>query len=290
MATGMRDAFGLSWRLGYLLRKDQASPLQHSKHQWDILLKSWASERRRGADESSRLTEANGSMLLGKSCAIALLLQLGGGILNYAPNLRDWAIQKQLTDGHGFLGAEHGFFLDGSSGLGKNREGSYGGGQKIAQVYMKSSPVDSQLALSDQFFWRKRNPLTLLLLRHVSEQESYEIKLTLNTANLPVGFLATEILVLNDNQQEFDDSGSSKLLDESYKMITPSEVGDPNGPKLRRHYNASSFRRRFQPGALCALVRPDWIIFSQAYSAAQLQTQFLILQELLSCDSASQMK
>lgn len=277
MANGIRDAFGLSWRLGFLLRKDQKVSRQQKKRQHEFLLDSWAQERRQGVDDSSLSTQASGKILLGKSRLVAAVLQLGSGVLEYAPSLRNWMIRKQTTDSHGFRGADDGFFLDESKGLGKHRDGATGGGGKTAQVYMKNAVDGSSSILSDRFFWKTRCLLTLLLLRPFIAQEGLEIKHALEIAELPADFLAEEVLLLNE-----DDVGQSLLkgpLATAITQITPSKTGDCNGPELLPHYDAGSFRRRFQPGALCALVRPDFIVFSQAYTPVQLQKQLQIAKE-----------
>jgi hypothetical protein len=269
MASGIRDAFGLSWRLHALLRQDQTLSAEQIKQRQETMLHSWARERRRGVDDSSRRTEVNGSLMLGKSWFTAFALRSLNCVLHYAPSWRDSMMREQEKDSRGFVGVKGGFFLDEVKGLEGHKQGAFGGGGKTAQVYMKTCSRDSPPVLSDQFFWNGRASLTLLLLRQVSSQELSEIQEAIETLKLPAGVLDRSILMLCEE----DDALS--LKEDSAKrtttLLSPSREGDVNGPNLLPHYDPGAFRKRFHPKALCALVRPDFIVFSQA----QIQTELL---------------
>jgi len=278
MASGIRDAFGLSWRLDVLLRQDFALTQQGKKHRQDYLLNSWARERRRGVDDASRRTEGNGSLLLGKSSLAATAIGIANGVLDWVPFLRDWMIRKQGSDSHGFAGVEEGFFLDGSRGLGGRKSGAAGGGGKTAQIYVREGKISSPI-LSDQLFWRNRCCLTLLLLRQVSHQEMTEIWRAIKAISLPASILAEEILELSGEETEA--LHGAQPLSGTTTRISTSETADLDGPALLKNYDPCVFQKRFQSGALCALVRPDFIVFSQAHTTAQLHQQLSIAATVL---------
>jgi hypothetical protein len=279
MASGIRDAFGLSWRLHTLLRRDQTLPADQIKQRQEIMLHSWARERRRGVDDSSRRTEANGSLMLGKSWFTAFALRILNCVLYYSPSRRHWMMRKQEKDSRGFVGVEGGFFLDGVKGRGGDKQGAFGGGGKTAQVYMKTCFRDSPPVLSDQFFWNGRATLTLLLLRQVSSQELLEIQKAIETLKLPAGLLNGNILIMCE--EDITLSSKEDSVERTTTLLSPSREGDVNGPKLLPHYDPAAFRKRFHPEALCALVRPDFILFSQAQTQIQLLEQLKMAAKIL---------
>lgn len=271
MANGIRDAFGLSWRLSAILHRDQKLPPAQTKRQLELLLHSWARERRSGVDDASRRTEANGSMMLSKSGFSAFVLRIANYILNYAPSWRDGMVKSQGSDTLGFAGVEGGFFLDGAKGLGEDEEGASGGGGKLAQVYVKTPSRGPSPVLSDRLFWNDRASLTLLLLREISRQELLELRQMIETLKLPIGLLNEDIVELS----EMDTTTSSEIeyAERRTTLIHPSREADLKGPVLLAHYNPDAFRKRFKPGVLCALVRPDFIAFSQAQTPVELRKQ-----------------
>jgi len=271
MASGIRDAFGLSWRLSAILHQSRTLRQQQDRQQQEALLQSWARERRRGVDESSRRTEANGRLMLSKSRFSAFVLWIVNCIFDYAPSWRDSATRKQEKDTRGFAGVNGGFFLDGAKGLGDNEEEATGGGGKLAQVYVKTSSSESSSVLSDRLFWNGRASLTLLLLRRVSSQELSEIREIIEALTLPIGLLDKEIVELCE--EHIESSSKADSLGRGTTLIHPSKEPALNGPVLLAHYNPDAFRKRFRPGVLSALIRPDFIIFSQAETQLQLRRQ-----------------
>jgi hypothetical protein len=183
-------------------------------------------------------------------------------------------VKNQGSDAPGFTGVEGGFFLDGTRGLGEDEEGTSGGGGKLAQVYVKTPSSGPSPGLSDKFFWNDRALLTLLLLREVSRQELSELRQIIETLELPTGLLNEDIVELRG----MDAKAPSEIesMERGTTLIYPSKDADLNGPALLAHYSPDAFRKRFKPGVLCALVRPDFIVFSQAQTPVQLQKQLAI--------------
>jgi hypothetical protein len=210
--------------------------------------------------------------MLGKSWFTAFALRSLNCVLYYAPSWRDSMMREQEKDSRGFVGVEGGFFLDGVKGLEGDKQGAFGGGGKTAQVYMKTCFRDSPPVLSDQFFWNGRASLTLLLLRQVSSQELSDIQEAIETLKLPDGLLNGNILVLCE--EDIALSSKEDSVERTTTLLSPSMERDVKGPNLLRHYDPGAFRKRFHPKALCALVRPDFIVFSQA------QTQIQLLEQL----------
>lgn len=226
------------------------------------MLGAWSKERRKGVDDSSALTAANGNFLLGKSSLFVFVVRLVSDLLDWTPSVRDRILRWQMSDSHGYSGVNDGFFLPGSDG----------GGAKSAQVYMKTGKGD--LKLSDRFFWETRASLTLLLLRRPTYEEALSIQQALDDASLAPSLLAEDIF-------EYSDTAESSSTIKSVlptRKIFPVTAADATkaGVSPHRQYDSAAFRKRFNKSTLCALLRPDFVIFSQAQSPSQLARQLKV--------------
>jgi len=266
IANGLRDAFTLSWRLDLILGSKpggEVSPT--SKHLLDV----WSQERRKGVDDSSKLTMQNGHLMANKSSLLAVGLGVLNNFLEYVPPVR-FALHRMLvSDAEGYAGVEGGFFL-----------ASDYGGRKVAQIWVRA-PNGSRV-LSDQLFWKSDSVLTLLLLAPHDQQEATELAKTLESARLPPKILSHDTVAI----QYLESSSSSGSLTSpwkisEYSVCTPDELGRTEDINLLPGYNPTGFRNRFQAATRYVLMRSDFIIFSQASTLTQLSGQLQRAADML---------
>lgn len=262
MASGMRDAFSLSWRLALLCNHTARAELSPRAHD---LLSTWARERREGVDQAITETMQMGRFLLNKSPLLAAVTNLVSGILEYVPFLRDALARRILTDAVGIKGVDNGYFLPNCRG-----------GLKVAQIYVKSS--DGAIQLSDYLFWGTEAVLTLLILHSSSGKGAVAIDETLMSLNLPSYLLASKAVELCDDIALL--SPPSSLSAARFAPATLEDVTKAGLPSLPG-YDVASFRRRFQHETKYALVRSDLIVFSEAHTLDQLHEQLNNAKERL---------
>ncbi|KAL6352167.1 hypothetical protein LRP88_14610 [Fusarium phalaenopsidis] len=265
IASGIRDALGLSWRLALLC--DPRSCFSTPEHR-DVLLEGWSRERRKGVDVSSILTARSGNILLSKSASLVGLFKVISGVLELLPSVRDRLLRLNFDESDGHRGVDGGFFLE-----------KEGGGVKTAQVCLKT--ISGLTQLSDEVFWERSGVLTLLLLCHPDEEEAVGIKEALDEANLPPYFLSGEVLELCEGTPNDGTELLSYLKTNRFFLGTEEDTVRIMAQPLIPHYNPSAFRDRFQPATRYALIRPDFIVFSQARSPKQLGLQLHAAQKMM---------
>ncbi|VUC29693.1 unnamed protein product [Clonostachys rosea] len=265
IASGIRDALGLSWRLSLLvggtetlLHKGTASLNK------DWLLLTWSSERRQGVDDAAKLTAANGSLLQAKSPVLRWAVWCANAMVSWMPRLRLTLLRGHFSDRDGVRGAKDGFFL-----------GDQGGGTKTAQIFIRGAR-DGSVELSDHVFRNSNAALTLLVLHNPeTEQEWAAIQRASKRLHLPSNFLAETVVTLNDKALSSVQQQPESTKIESSHFLTPATAGAVSraGHKPLPLYDPSAFRKRFHASAKYALVRSDFIIFSQAQTLEQLECQ-----------------
>ncbi|RKL12515.1 hypothetical protein BFJ70_g16210 [Fusarium oxysporum] len=257
IASGIRDALGLSWRLALLFGPH--SCFSTPEHR-DVLLEGWSRERRKGVDVSSIVTARSGNILLSKSTSLVGLLKVIGGVLDLVPFVRDRLLRLTFDESDGHRGVDSGFFLE-----------KEGGGVKTAQVCLNT--ITGVTQLSDEVIWKQSGVLTLLLLRHPDKEEAVGIKEILDEAGLPPYLLSEDIIELCEGTFNDGTELLSHLETNKFFLGTEEDTVRIMAQPLMPHYNPSAFRDRFQPATRYALIRPDLIVFSQARSPKQLGLQ-----------------
>ncbi|KAF5648786.1 monooxygenase [Fusarium sp. NRRL 25303] len=257
IASGLRDALGLSWRLALLCNPQ--SSLQTSTHR-DRLLEAWSRERRRGVDDSSIVTQRSGNVLLSKSQSLVQLMRIISGGLDLLPSFRDLMLKSVLNDRDGYRGVDGGFFLE-----------RQGGGGKTAQICVRTT--NNLARLSDEVFWGQGGVLTLLLLCQPSGEEASALKNAIEDANLPVWLLSEHILEFYVDGQLGNMKSTLGFKTKKLYLGTTEDTVKTMGQPLLPYYNPASFRARFGAATRYALIRTDLIIFSQAESPKQLGPQ-----------------
>ncbi|EXK76088.1 hypothetical protein FOQG_19154 [Fusarium oxysporum f. sp. raphani 54005] len=255
IANGIRDSHALSWRLALLCDESLCTRLSLQPHK---LLDDWALERRKGVDDAMTMTMRNGLLLSNKSGYIAAFLSVLGSVFGYLPRLRDCIARRALMDNDGYAGLDRGFFLADQHGAGKT-----------AQIWVKMA--DGTVLLSDHIFWKSASILTVLVLGSVTAQEASELKEVIDSGDLPPNILAENVVILRGDESPCD-SVTAPWISELFPCR--SDDLEKRGVALLRGYDPASFRRRFHSSTRYVLVRPDFVVFSQAKSIEELAGQF----------------
>ncbi|ETS84377.1 hypothetical protein PFICI_02402 [Pestalotiopsis fici W106-1] len=261
--NGVRDALGLCWRLELLIKgpKKTASNMETSSFDSELLLSTWSNERRHGVDESANQTAENEYALQIKSNALRWAIWCADTAMSWAMPFRQTLIRSHFCDRAGFRGAKGGFFLE-----------SEGGGVKTAQIFVQGIKGNESVELSDKLLRHHKAALTILVLHDpTSEEELARVHEVLKRLNIPTNFLAENVIILNDriSEQQLPRRLQGPLFLTPARTAMISRAGYQQLPL----YDPGSFRMRFQANAKYALVRPDFIIFSQAQTLEQLESQ-----------------
>ncbi|EXK27198.1 hypothetical protein FOMG_16267 [Fusarium oxysporum f. sp. melonis 26406] len=224
-----------------------------------------ALERRKLVDDAMTMTMRNGLLLSNKSGYIAAFLGVLGSALGYLPRLRDCIARRALMDNDGYAGVDRGFFLTDQHGAGKT-----------AQIWFKMA--DGTILLSDHIFRESTSILTVLVLGSVTAQEASELKQVIDSGELPPNILAENVVILRGEKLPCN-SVAAPWISELFPC-RPDDL-ENMGVSLLRGYDPASFRRRFHSSTRYVLVRPDFIVSSQAKSIEELAGQLGQVKKLL---------
>ncbi|KAM5510071.1 hypothetical protein FOXYSP1_13037 [Fusarium oxysporum f. sp. phaseoli] len=154
-------------------------------------------------------------------------------------------------------------------------ENQHGAGQ-TAQIWVKMA--GGTVLLSDHIFRESTSILTVLVLGSVTAQEASELKQVIDAGELPPNILVENVVILRGDESPYNSVTApwiSELL-----PCRPDDL-EKMGVSLLRGYDPVSFRRRFHSSTRYVLVRPDFIVFSQAKSIKELVGQLGQAKKLL---------
>jgi 2-polyprenyl-6-methoxyphenol hydroxylase-like FAD-dependent oxidoreductase len=262
IACGIRDAHALAWRLALLLRMPNVG-----KSLADKILTAWALERRQGVDDSTRLTILNGNLVNEKETLAFFLFRTLMSLLRPISLFPRRPSEAVLAERAGYTPTKGGFFLS-----------EYGGGGKLAQVYLQSGTQES--LLSDELLKRGQTVMTLLIIGNDCAGEESNVKAILRAANLDPSVISEQSLFFicpdKRNAQE-------KFVAESRKIerYYPTSRKDLAEKKILPGYDESSYLRRLGRATKYAIIRPDFIVFSAAKSLLELERCLQLLKARL---------
>ncbi|KAF4837342.1 3-(3-hydroxy-phenyl)propionate/3-hydroxycinnamic acid hydroxylase [Colletotrichum tropicale] len=256
IASGVRDAHQLAWRLALLLRTD-ADPETNT-----VILESWAAERRHSVDDAARMSMVSGTVCNSQPTLWILALAKLHGFINSIPMLRGYDLVAQ-QERRGFCGVAGGFFLK-----------AYNGGARLAQIHVRSSLSQSPI-LSDDLLRQCDTIFTVLLVANgdsTETSESYaEAKEAISGASLDPDVLSEESIVIYDPQGE-ESNTTSKLSKEEqskWEFFSPVPTSEVEAP-LAPGYNSTSYLARLGSSAKFVVLRPDMFVFACARSKNEL--------------------
>jgi len=249
IACGIRDAHALAWRLAILFRNTSISDRAKAK-----LLEAWSLERRRGVDDSARLTMQNGMLCNEAETWNFYFLRKTFTFLGDIGLL--WKHSQWNTAGErkGYKTTQGGFFL-----------AEFGGGIKLAQVFLRCS--SDSLILSDELLKRQKSAMTLLIFNE-TEKAAAKVRGLLKASSLPTSILSLDSLMSISSDKGQPGPG--------YTCSSESYLRDK---ALRPGYDEKSYAASLPTGTKYAIIRSDFIVFAAARSHVELERCLALLKE-----------
>lgn len=264
IATGIRDAQALGWRLAMMSRL-HVSPQVQTK-----ILTGWSQERRHAWEAATLSTKLNGSIVNQTSFWSGMLYRICMRIIWWIPGGARWRTKRAFRDKlvYDNTTCPDGFFLQAA-----------GGGRKIAQIWVKSDD-DKEPRLSDDVFLRDLTHMSLVVLvKRPADYGPDALYATVKDVGLPEElFDFKDISYLNLTGQERANGDKSTAI---YHPC-PVEELDRHGITSLQGYNKDAVQNRLQSSAKYILLRPDFFIHSVARDLNQLRRNLESVQEYFS--------
>ncbi|KAI1311631.1 hypothetical protein F5Y03DRAFT_284816 [Xylaria venustula] len=248
IASGLRDAQQLAWRLMLLRRFPEAN-----RPTCDEILQAWAQERAYSVDVAASFTKFNGQLCnYGDSWKFWLLRNI------------DWALRQipffsKLPDpfskieASGFTTVNGGFFSS-----------RHGGGGRLPQVYLSSRRTGPEL--SDLILQPRNTAMTLLVLAgddHLNATS--EAIRALNEAQIDEAVLSHDSIRVIRSEPYTGTADNQEVY-----HPTPIEELSKAGVRIRPLYAPSNLFSRFSPSTKFVVLRADFFIFGLAKNGVEL--------------------
>ncbi|KAI1428783.1 hypothetical protein F5Y12DRAFT_782374 [Xylaria sp. FL1777] len=248
IASGLRDAQQLAWRLMLLQRLPNAD-----RSICDKVLQAWAQERAFSINLAANFTKFNGQLCnYGDSWTFWLLRKI------------DWAIRQipfcsglpdplAGTEARGFTTVDGGFFSS-----------KHGGGGRIPQVYLSSQRGHPEL--SDLVLYPRDSATTLLVIAEEDPANVIaEARRALDEAKAHEAAISYDSIRVVCRKPYV---GAADNLEVYYP--TPVEQLSKAGIRIRPLYAPSNLFSRFSPYTKFVVLRADFFIFGHAKSYLEL--------------------
>lgn len=259
IASGMRDAHQLSWRLALLL--NGCDPMIQKS-----ILESWALERRRSVDDAAMMSKTSGFVCNNEPKLWMIVIAKFLGFFEGKPCLERHNMigVKERSAFHNVRG---GFFLE-----------AYNGGARLAQIYVRSSQSHKTI-LSDTLLRLSGTIFSLIVICDGDvDQRSrsfIQAKAAIQAAELKPHALSEYSIVLYDPSEVISTETGSSL--EVYSPVPTSEIRET----LAHGYNSESYFSRIGRSTKFVIARPDLFTFACARSVDELATYLIGLKKLI---------
>lgn len=268
IASGLRDAMGLAWRLSFLCRNPSAD---HNK-----LLEGWYLERKQQFDQSLAATVRNGELVTNSDPYKALARDWALWAIQLIPS---WKRQLQKM-------SQPGIRYQHSPGLPFLPK--MGGGMQLPQVYARSL-TDEHAPVSftdDLIFSRaKKGLLQLLILVESAHEADVALKDVSGVSDASEGLVledeATVLVHDLDARPGVTCAGKDRTL---ARIASADEFAADelcNGRPEPLHYNPWRIRKKLRPQARYVVVRPDRFVFAACRDKDELQEALSQLPRML---------
>ncbi len=253
IASGVRDAYQLAWRLAVLLKDSHISENASTS-----FLQAWALERRKSVNDAALLSMMNGKLCNKQPTLWILVLMRLIGMLSHIPCLHRAFDSQAKMNLEGFTAVEKGFFLK-----------RYNGGIPLAQIVVQSNRQGSML--SDQMFRSKVGLLSLLVITQGDHAKAYsEAKAAIEAASISSAVISTDSIVLfSPSPGIMPLKGSYGTIEDGPEIFWHSEDRQML-PSICSSYTSGSFIDRIGKSTRFALVRPDKYVYSRAKDVGEL--------------------
>lgn len=264
VASGLRDAHQLAWRLALLLLDENSIDKRMG------LLEIWALERRQSVDDAARLSKVSGFVCNNQPTWWVLLLANVLKILSSTPWLGCWSDLIAVHERKGFSGVPGGFHLG----------AAYNGGARLAQIHLQSSHHAHDTFLSDKLLKSHGTIFTLLVISDTGEKQRAWLRDEAEAAFGSVSFApevlsARSIIVYATTPTRHDGE-----IEGSAEYFSPALVSD-NNVTVPTEYNGMAYVNRLGRSTRFAIIRPDWFVFACARNQEELLHCLVKLKQAL---------
>jgi len=266
IASGIRDAHQLAWRIALLESRPRPSD-----RQVDEALSAWAAERTQSIKDAAYFTSINARMCNQGIPRFLNPIKIIEGfrryVLRYTEPWDPFASVEQL----GFSKVAGGFHLP-----------QYKGGIRLPQVYLES--LSESKLLSDSIFNGADSILRLLVLVNGSAQMFWDqtrYEALLKSFAIPEAILSPASTVFLSKVPAAPASigpSSGRFT----RKFTPTPIRNLTRKQARRGYDPSAIRCRFGDDVQYIIARPDFFAFAAAKDYAELRECLMDLTSLLS--------
>lgn len=269
IASGLRDAHQLAWRLSLLVQSDSLNPrnLPCAEH----LLGSWSRERRSSVDDAAFF-----STIIGQLCndqptvwmRFLLAVKTNLDRFPWLSHMLDPMVQKERQ---GFAGVPDGFFAK-----------EYNGGVRMAQIILRSSST-KKLVLSDFILSNSPTAFTIVAITDGNDTalKYNQLRKAISDAALPETALTKDSIVFYRPTATIKED---HCLDdtECIEIYSPCDL-DPASPEYARcgGYDAQAYIDRLGRSTQFAIIRADLFIFACVKDYTQLCHCLSLLKQQL---------
>ncbi|XXG97376.1 hypothetical protein Hte_003675 [Hypoxylon texense] len=244
IASGLRDAHQLAWRIALLQRMPQSDGAFRVN-----LLKAWARERHEGVKDAATFTRMNGRACNQGDDFFFWLLRNLVRLFNSIPFLPNFPDPIISFETRGYQRVEDGFFLK-----------EYGGGGRLAQVYVESK--NQTPVLSDELIKRTGTMMSLLVIVKGNRGNLVaEAQEAVRAINLDKSILSEDSIRVFSPDNSLTTGGGT---DAQVYCPTSSHRLTDLGIIVRPGYNGHNYFGRFGAATKFVIVRPDFYTFALA--------------------------
>ncbi|TVY44103.1 3-(3-hydroxy-phenyl)propionate/3-hydroxycinnamic acid hydroxylase [Lachnellula subtilissima] len=229
IASGIRDAQALAWRLSILSQNKMPTFVQ------ERVLTGWANERRQSCDHATRATRVNGMVTNMRSATLAFLFQSLMRLIWCVPDLVRILTRNTMGDTFRYQTAPGVFALH-----------TKGGGRKLPQCWVRVA----RLSL-------------VVIVRNNEEVDELAVEKMVEKASLPAGILTVESIIFLRIGNEELDSENWRTFQHQYRLCSKDELLS-EGICPVDGYDEKTIERRIGRAAKYLILRPDFYIHSIA--------------------------
>lgn len=265
IASGMRDAHQLAWRLALLLRvKSQGEALVEN------ILASWALEWRKSVDDAAKFTMLNGHLCNNEpSIWLRKLLQLAM-FLDSTRCSFQFPDPQAVVKHRGFTHVHGGVFLENSHG-----------GARLAQLHVQSN--ESESVLSNTLLRSCDCIFTIVAICNGGDNSRLyqDAKEAVDGSGIDPAILSTSSVVLfSPNYSNGCNTSVESVSGEQIKVFSP--VMHPGRqPGISPQQNGDAYLDRLGKSTRLALLRPDFFVFSCCKNVKELERCLSLLKKRL---------
>jgi 2-polyprenyl-6-methoxyphenol hydroxylase-like FAD-dependent oxidoreductase len=265
IASGVRDAHQLAWRLALLLSGSR--PLSTASEQ--CILHAWAVERRKSVDDAAMFSILNGRVCNGQPSYWLLAMLWLKTAMDQVSSLQKWLDIQRIQERRGFTPVVGGFFVKDS-----------GGGARLAQIPVQSS--FSHVSLSDSLLHRPSSIFTLMVIATDTDdlRKLYEdAQAAIKGASLDPPVLSDDSIIIFDARSVRAASTVSRTMDDGWENENKVFTAVTGEKSATNETQETIFRSRLGRYTKFAILRPDFFVFAAAKDAVSLAKGLADLKE-----------